>query len=191
MSAGESFSTQYRLVARDESIVWVEDRVNVVTDPRRESRSAPRASSSMSPPQGGRAGAGRQRGALPQPRLQYSGCRLPLRDRLGLDDGVPQRRDRGARRLPPVRFHRKQGAGHTRAWCIRTTASCSRREVAACGQGRIGPTRPSTACCTATGPFATSSSAGRRSTRPRRASTSSTARSSIVTERKQGGEARG
>jgi PAS domain S-box-containing protein len=31
--AGESFSTQYRLVARDESIVWVEDRVIVVTDP--------------------------------------------------------------------------------------------------------------------------------------------------------------
>ena len=30
--AGESFSTQYRLLARDGSVVWVEDRVLVVTD---------------------------------------------------------------------------------------------------------------------------------------------------------------
>ena len=103
----ETFSTQYRLRAKNGRVIWVEDQTRIIHDGDGQAGAGAGIPDRHHRPQEQRPRADGERGPVPRARRQHPGRRLPLRHRLRLDDGVPERRDRGARRLSLVGLHRQ------------------------------------------------------------------------------------
>ena len=106
----ETFSTQYRLRAKNGRVIWVEDQTRIIHDGDGQAGAGAGIPDRHHRPQEQRPRADGERGPVPRARRQHPGRRLPLRHRLRLDDGVPERRDRGARRLSIVGLHRQPRA---------------------------------------------------------------------------------
>ena len=106
---GEPLVSEYRMVSQDGTVLWIYDKAVPVIDGSGADHALwelPRHHATRQD----RGGPEPRRGARPFGCRQHPGRRLSLRLRRDMDDRVPERPDRGSRRLPGERLHRQQRA---------------------------------------------------------------------------------